>query len=116
MGETEDERNSQAGQLFENFVQATTCKGTLQAFSILCRQLELNPSDHRGFYSSLKAAVTYWKAKGLWGKLDKRASHKEYSKGKACTDTKVSGTLASQILILVACQLILRLKMSLFVA
>ncbi|XP_050955630.1 F-actin-monooxygenase mical2b isoform X6 [Labeo rohita] len=88
MGETEDERNSQAGQLFENFVQATTCKGTLQAFSILCRQLELNPSDHRGFYSSLKAAVTYWKAKGLWGKLDKRASHKEYSKGKACTDTK----------------------------
>ncbi|XP_059402782.1 F-actin-monooxygenase mical2b-like isoform X3 [Carassius carassius] len=88
MGETEDERTSQAGQLFENFVQATTCKGTLQAFSILCRQLELNLSDHRDFYSSLKAAVTYWKAKGLWGKLDKRASHKEYSKGKACADTK----------------------------
>ncbi|XP_016366998.1 protein-methionine sulfoxide oxidase mical2b-like isoform X2 [Sinocyclocheilus rhinocerous] len=88
MGETEDERTSQAGQLFENFVQATTCKGTLQAFSILCRQLELNLSDHRGFYSSLKAAITYWKAKGLWGKLDKRASHKEYSKGKACTDTR----------------------------
>lgn len=90
MGETEDERTSQAGQLFENFVQATTCKGTLQAFSVLCRQLELNPSDHRGFYSSLKAAVTYWKAKGLWGKLDKRASHKEYNKGKACADTRVS--------------------------
>ncbi|XP_067234971.1 F-actin-monooxygenase mical2b isoform X4 [Chanodichthys erythropterus] len=88
MGETEDERTSQAGQLFENFVQATTCKGTLQAFSVLCRQLELNPSDHRGFYSSLKAAVTYWKAKGLWGKLDKRASHKEYNKGKACADTR----------------------------
>lgn len=84
----EDERTSQAGQLFENFVQATTCKGTLQAFSVLCRQLELNPSDHRGFYSSLKAAITYWKAKGLWGKLDKRASHKEYSKGKACVDTR----------------------------
>uniref|UniRef100_A0A8C1IBE6 F-actin monooxygenase n=1 Tax=Cyprinus carpio TaxID=7962 RepID=A0A8C1IBE6_CYPCA len=88
MGETEDERTSQAGQLFENFVQATTCKGTLQAFSILCRQLELNLSDHRDFYSSLKAAITYWKAKGLWGKLDKRASHKEYSKGKACADTR----------------------------
>ncbi|XP_067292227.1 F-actin-monooxygenase mical2b isoform X3 [Pseudorasbora parva] len=88
MGETEDERASQAGQLFENFVQATTCKGTLQAFSILCRQLELNPSDHRGFYSSLKAAITYWKAKGLWGKLDKRASHKEYNKGKVCADTR----------------------------
>ncbi|XP_059392734.1 F-actin-monooxygenase mical2b isoform X2 [Carassius carassius] len=88
MGETEDERTSQAGQLFENFMQATTCKGTLQAFSVLCRQLELNPSDHRGFYSSLKAAVTYWKVKALWGKLDKRASHKEYNKGKACADTR----------------------------
>ncbi|XP_051545601.1 F-actin-monooxygenase mical2b isoform X3 [Myxocyprinus asiaticus] len=88
MGETEDERTSQAGQLFENFVQATTCKGTLQAFTVLSRQLELNPADHRGFYSSLKAAVTYWKAKGLWGKLDKRASHKEYNKGKVCVDTK----------------------------
>lgn len=98
MGETEDERASQAGQLFENFVQATTCKGTLQAFSILCRQLELNPSDHRGFYSSLKAAITYWKAQGLWAKLDKRASHKEYNKGKACTETRVS--LQSSICVL----------------
>ncbi|XP_073798348.1 F-actin-monooxygenase mical2b isoform X8 [Danio rerio] len=88
MGETEEERTSQAGQLFENFIQATTCKGTLQAFSVLCRQLELNPSDHRGFYSSLKTAVTFWKAKGLWGKLDKRAGHKEYSKGRACADTR----------------------------
>ncbi|XP_051979014.1 F-actin-monooxygenase mical2b-like isoform X1 [Xyrauchen texanus] len=88
MEETEDERASQASQLFENFVQATTCKGTLQAFSILCRQLELNPTDYRVFYSSLKAAVTYWKAKGLWDKLDKRASHKEYNKGKACVDTR----------------------------
>ncbi|XP_066504577.1 F-actin-monooxygenase mical2b isoform X1 [Hoplias malabaricus] len=88
MGETEDEKNSQASQLFENFVQASTCKGTLQAFSVLCRQLELDPSDHRDFYSSLKAAVTTWKAKALWTKLDKRASHKEYKKGKACVDTR----------------------------
>nr|XP_055048021.1 F-actin-monooxygenase mical2b isoform X8 [Misgurnus anguillicaudatus] len=88
MGETEDERVLQAAQLYENFVQATTCKGTMQAFSILCRQLDLDPSDHRTFYSSLKAAVTYWKAKALWGKLDKRCAHKEYSKGKTCVDTR----------------------------
>ncbi|XP_028843120.1 F-actin-monooxygenase mical2b isoform X5 [Denticeps clupeoides] len=88
MGETEDERTSQAGQLFENFVQASTCKGTMQAFCILCRQLELDPSNYTDFYHSLKSAVTSWKAKGLWSKLDKRASHKEYMKGKACTDTK----------------------------
>ncbi|KAL7885421.1 hypothetical protein AOLI_G00057160 [Acnodon oligacanthus] len=88
MGEMEDERNSQASQLFENFVQASTCKGTLQAFSVLCRQLDLDPADHQGFYSSLKAAVTSWKAKALWTKLDKRASHKEYKKGQACADTR----------------------------
>ncbi|XP_053091772.1 F-actin-monooxygenase mical2b isoform X13 [Pangasianodon hypophthalmus] len=88
MGETEDERSSQASQLFENFVQASTCKGTLQAFGLLCRQLELDPDDHRGFYSSLKAAVTSWKAKALWTKLDKRANHKEYKKGRACADIR----------------------------
>uniref|UniRef100_A0A3P8YFF6 F-actin monooxygenase n=1 Tax=Esox lucius TaxID=8010 RepID=A0A3P8YFF6_ESOLU len=86
MGETEDERTAQAGQLFENFAQASTCKGTLQAFSILCRQMDLDPLDYRNFYSNLKATATNWKAKALWTKLDKRANHKEYSKkgGKKC--------------------------------
>ncbi|XP_064169894.1 F-actin-monooxygenase mical2b isoform X2 [Anguilla rostrata] len=88
MGETEEEKSAQAGQLFENFVQASTCKGTLQAFNILCRQLDLDPLDHKSFYSRLKARVTFWKAKALWSKLDKRAAHKEYKKGKACTGTK----------------------------
>ncbi|XP_062856856.1 F-actin-monooxygenase mical2b isoform X3 [Trichomycterus rosablanca] len=88
MGENEDERSSQATQLFETFVRASTCKGTLQAFSLLCRQLELDPTNHGGFYSSLKAAITSWKAKALWTKLDKRASHKEYKKGKACPDLR----------------------------
>ncbi|KAK3564866.1 hypothetical protein QTP86_030805 [Hemibagrus guttatus] len=88
MGEVEDERSSRASQLFENFVQASTCKGTLQAFGLLCRQLELDPTDHQGFYSSLKAAVTSWKAKALWTKLDKRANHKEYKKGRACADLR----------------------------
>jgi hypothetical protein len=89
MGEKEDERSAQAGQLFENFVQASTCKGTLQAFSILCRQMDLDPLDYRNFYSNLKATVTNWKAKALWTKLDKRAGHKEYKKAKACEGTRV---------------------------
>lgn len=88
MGETEEEREN-VGKLFENFVQALTCKGTLQAFNLLCRQLDLNPADSHTFYSSLKAKVTTWKAKALWSKLDKRMSHKEYKKGQACVDTKV---------------------------
>ncbi|KAK5602267.1 Protein-methionine sulfoxide oxidase mical2b [Crenichthys baileyi] len=88
MGETEDERTAQASQLFENFVRASTCKGTLQAFSILCRQLELDPLDHSNFYSSLKAAVSSWKVKALWTKLDKRAQQKVYNHNKACQGTR----------------------------
>ncbi|KAM7396257.1 hypothetical protein PAMP_019314 [Pampus punctatissimus] len=88
MGETEDERTAQTSQLFENFVQSSTCKGTLQAFSILCRQLELDPLDYSNFYSSLKAAVSSWKVKALWTKLDKRAQHKVYSQNKACQGTR----------------------------
>ncbi|XP_046890944.1 protein-methionine sulfoxide oxidase mical2b isoform X2 [Hypomesus transpacificus] len=88
MGETEEERSVQAGQLFENFVQASTCKGTLQAFSILCRLMDLDPLEHATFYSNLKATVTSWKAKALWTKLDKRASQKEYNQSKACPGTK----------------------------
>ncbi|MGH0140511.1 UNVERIFIED_CONTAM: hypothetical protein FKN15_019770 [Acipenser sinensis] len=88
MGNNDDEKNSQACQLFENFVQASTCKGTLQAFNILCRQLELDPQDYNSFYTALKSKVTFWKAKALWSKLDKRASHKEYQKGKACPGTR----------------------------
>ncbi|XP_054518089.2 F-actin-monooxygenase MICAL2 isoform X13 [Pan troglodytes] len=88
MGENEDEKQAQAGQVFENFVQASTCKGTLQAFNILTRHLDLDPLDHRNFYSKLKSKVTTWKAKALWYKLDKRGSHKEYKRGKSCTNTK----------------------------
>ncbi|XP_032282993.1 F-actin-monooxygenase MICAL2 isoform X8 [Phoca vitulina] len=88
MGENEDEKQSQAGQVFENFVQASTCKGTLQAFNILTRHLDLDPLDHRNFYSKLKSKVTTWKAKALWYKLDKRGSHKEYKRGKSCMNTK----------------------------
>ncbi|XP_058401977.1 F-actin-monooxygenase MICAL2 isoform X3 [Diceros bicornis minor] len=88
MGENEDEKQTQAGQIFENFVQASTCKGTLQAFNILTRQLDLDPLDHRHFYSTLKSKVNTWKAKALWYKLDKRGSHKEYKRGKSCMNTK----------------------------
>ncbi|XP_029948659.1 F-actin-monooxygenase MICAL2 isoform X2 [Salarias fasciatus] len=87
MGEAEEERDN-AGKLFENFMQASTCKGTLQAFNVLCRCLDLDPADHHSFYSSLKERLTSWKAKALWSKLDKRMSNKEYKKGQACVGTK----------------------------
>uniref|UniRef100_A0A665W966 F-actin monooxygenase n=1 Tax=Echeneis naucrates TaxID=173247 RepID=A0A665W966_ECHNA len=74
--------------LFDNFVQATTCKGTLKAFQELCDHLEVKPTEHKVFYHKLKSKLNYWKAKALWAKLDKRASHKEYKKGRACANSK----------------------------
>lgn len=75
-------------KMFESFVQASTCKGTLQAFNVLCRKLELDPSDSSTFYTNLKARVTSWKAKALWAKLDKRMSHREYKRGQTAAGTK----------------------------
>uniref|UniRef100_A0A1A8NDU9 F-actin monooxygenase n=1 Tax=Nothobranchius rachovii TaxID=451742 RepID=A0A1A8NDU9_9TELE len=74
--------------LFDKFVQASTCKGTLKAFQELCEHLEVKPSEHRIFYHKLKSKLNYWKAKALWVKLDKRAVQKEYKKGRACANTK----------------------------
>ncbi|MGH0149185.1 UNVERIFIED_CONTAM: hypothetical protein FKN15_032705 [Acipenser sinensis] len=78
----------QAHVLFDRFVQGTTFKGTLKAFQELCDYLELKPSDYRIFYHKLKSKLNYWKAKALWAKLDKRASHKDYKKGRACANSK----------------------------
>ncbi|XP_048869190.1 protein-methionine sulfoxide oxidase mical3a-like isoform X26 [Brienomyrus brachyistius] len=79
---------NQSHVLFDRFVQATTCKGTLRSFQELCDFLELKPSEYRIFYHKLKSRLNYWKAKALWAKLDKRASHKDYKKGRACTNSR----------------------------
>ncbi|KAA0715142.1 Protein-methionine sulfoxide oxidase mical3a [Triplophysa tibetana] len=78
----------QSHVLFDRFVQATTCKGTLKAFQELCDFLQLKTNEHCVFYHKLKSKLNYWKAKALWAKLDKRANHKEYKKGRACANTK----------------------------
>ncbi|XP_077196791.1 F-actin-monooxygenase MICAL3 isoform X16 [Paroedura picta] len=88
MEERSNEKVNQAHVLFDRFVQATTCKGTLKAFQELCDYLELKPKDYRTFYHKLKSKLNYWKAKALWAKLDKRGCHKDFKKGKVCTNTK----------------------------
>ncbi|XP_005530616.1 PREDICTED: protein-methionine sulfoxide oxidase MICAL3 isoform X18 [Pseudopodoces humilis] len=88
MEESKNDKVNQAHVLFDRFVQASTCKGTLKAFQELCDYLELKPKDYRSFYHKLKSKLNYWKAKALWAKLDKRGSHKDYKKGKACANTK----------------------------
>ncbi|KAJ8269534.1 hypothetical protein COCON_G00121410 [Conger conger] len=79
---------NQSHVLFDRFSQASTCKGTLKAFQELCDFLDLRPTDCRIFYHKLKSRLNYWKAKALWAKLDKRACHKDYKKGRACANSK----------------------------
>ncbi|KAM4615674.1 protein-methionine sulfoxide oxidase mical3b [Polymixia lowei] len=87
MGDEADPE-SQAQELFEDFVQATTCRTTLRAFNQLCEHLQLaQPPTERPLYHTIKERLNYWKANGLWAKLDKRAAHQEYMTGRACAHT-----------------------------
>uniref|UniRef100_A0A4W4HKY3 FAD-binding domain-containing protein n=2 Tax=Electrophorus electricus TaxID=8005 RepID=A0A4W4HKY3_ELEEL len=79
---------NQAHVLFENFVAAKTCKEVRQTFAELCRHLEVDPKDYQHFYIRLKERLNFWKAKELWQKIDKRASHPDYEQGKTCAKTK----------------------------
>ncbi|XP_016302956.1 protein-methionine sulfoxide oxidase mical3b isoform X4 [Sinocyclocheilus anshuiensis] len=78
---------SQAHTLFDAFVQAATCRETLRAFQELCKELKLHPGSQPQFYHTMRSRLHDWKAKALWAKLDKRASHREYMRGHACTST-----------------------------
>ncbi|CAB1440627.1 unnamed protein product [Pleuronectes platessa] len=73
---------------FDLFVQAPTCKDVKHQFAELCKQLDVNPREFRTFYIKVKERLNYWRAKALWTKLDKRASHADYQQGKACTKNK----------------------------
>ncbi|KAM3858885.1 protein-methionine sulfoxide oxidase mical3b [Diretmus argenteus] len=78
----------QAQELFDGFVQATTCRTTLRAFSHLCEHLQLTQTPTvRPLYHTIKERLNYWKANGVWAKLDKRAAHQEYMRGRACANT-----------------------------
>ncbi|XP_069797581.1 F-actin-monooxygenase mical1-like isoform X3 [Narcine bancroftii] len=80
--------DNEAHCLFDKFLQGKTCKETLSLFQELCHLLCLDPTDYHTFYHKLKGSLNYWKAKALWVKLDKRASHKDYEQGQACVNTK----------------------------
>ncbi|XP_017274751.1 F-actin-monooxygenase mical1 [Kryptolebias marmoratus] len=73
---------------FDLFVQAKTCPEVKLRFTELCRQLHIDPTDFRSFYTKLKEKLNYWKAKALWTKLDKRVSQAVYQQGKVCSKNK----------------------------
>ncbi|XP_029485958.2 protein-methionine sulfoxide oxidase mical3b-like isoform X2 [Oncorhynchus nerka] len=94
----EAEKEGHAQVLFDEFVQASTCRTTLCAFNLLCEHLQLTHTHtqpqtypptqpQRPFYHILKERLSYWKANALWAKLDKRAAHHEYGKGRVCANT-----------------------------
>uniref|UniRef100_A0A3P8XNY6 Molecule interacting with CasL protein 1 n=1 Tax=Esox lucius TaxID=8010 RepID=A0A3P8XNY6_ESOLU len=74
--------------LFDQFVQAQTCKEVQRTFSELCQHLQVDPRQYQSFYTKLKESLNYWKAKALWVKLDKRAQHQDYQQGKICARNK----------------------------
>ncbi|XP_065325529.1 protein-methionine sulfoxide oxidase mical3b isoform X9 [Pelmatolapia mariae] len=77
----------QAQELFDEFVSASTCRATLRSFSQLCEHLQLDPSTaERPLYRPIKCRLNYWRANGLWAKLDRRGAQEEYQRARACSD------------------------------
>ncbi|XP_076311448.1 molecule interacting with CasL isoform X1 [Tachypleus tridentatus] len=81
--------SAMASDVFDQFLCAGTFKATLSTYRYLCEVLRIKPTNYSTFYPKLKAKLRSWKAASLWSKLDKRASHKCYNRGKACPNTRV---------------------------
>ncbi|KAL2087369.1 hypothetical protein ACEWY4_016197 [Coilia grayii] len=75
----------QAQVLFDAFVQASTCRATLSAFEQVCLLLGLQSGPR--LYHTLRPRLDYWRARALWTRLDKRATHTLYQRGQACANT-----------------------------
>lgn len=79
-----------ADYIFDAFLKAGTCKTVLSSFHQLCEALELKHTNHHLFYRRLSSQLTSWKAQTVWVKLNKRMAQREYRKGEACANTRVS--------------------------
>ena len=89
--EDDNEHASLVEAAFDQFFTAVTCKSILSSFQQLLDVTGLRHVDHCEFYTRLKEQLrSSWKAQSLWAKLDKRAAHRDYNRGRACKDTKVS--------------------------
>ncbi|XP_004564992.2 protein-methionine sulfoxide oxidase mical3b isoform X6 [Maylandia zebra] len=77
----------QAQELFDEFVSASTCRAALRSFSQLCEHLQLDPSTaERPLYRPIKRRLNYWRANGLWAKLDRRGAQEEYQRARVCSN------------------------------
>ncbi|XP_043503426.1 F-actin-monooxygenase Mical isoform X1 [Polistes fuscatus] len=78
-----------AGDVFDQFCNATTLKSILGHYRNLCELLKIKPNTISQFYPKLKSKLRSWKAQALWKKFDQRANHKCYNRGKACPNARV---------------------------
>ena len=81
-----DEMTSE--DIFTEFV--TVSADLLEVMSIfeqLCASLDINTHNYKTVYQSLTARLTFWKAKNLWNKIEKKAKHVDY-KNKPCAKLK----------------------------
>ncbi|XP_044734028.1 F-actin-monooxygenase Mical-like isoform X2 [Chrysoperla carnea] len=84
-----DEGAALATDVFDHFCAATTLKSILGLHRHMCDLLKLRPTNLPLFYPKLKLKLRSWKAQALWKRLDIRANHKCYGRGKACASTRV---------------------------
>ncbi|XP_020307675.2 protein-methionine sulfoxide oxidase mical3a isoform X3 [Oncorhynchus kisutch] len=68
-------------------VPSTCCVSTFSSHTHTQPQTYPPTQPQRPFYHTLKERLSYWKANALWAKLDKRAAHHEYGKGRVCANT-----------------------------
>ncbi|BFZ24995.1 hypothetical protein BsWGS_28034 [Bradybaena similaris] len=86
----EGDQNSSFEHLFDEFVTAATCKTILGCFHQLQDSSRLLNDNCTYLYEELKARLKgSWRAQSLFSKLDKKAAHKDYNKGKVCSKLKV---------------------------
>ncbi|XP_026573943.1 F-actin-monooxygenase MICAL1-like [Pseudonaja textilis] len=88
MTQQDGEQPNQSHSLFDAFLHAKQCKEVLSRFEELCSYLNLEHTGQIHFYHKLKSSLNYWSAKALWTKLDKKAGHRDYDQGRACSNTK----------------------------
>lgn len=97
-GHAEADLSASCDHVFDQFVTAVTCKAILTSFNQLLDLTGLRHASHTQFYEKLKSKLKgSWKAQNLWAKLDKRAAHRDYKKGQACSNMRVSPSFLQSV-------------------
>ncbi|XP_046391004.1 F-actin-monooxygenase MICAL3 isoform X2 [Ischnura elegans] len=78
-----------ASEVFDRFCAANTLRTILSLHRHLCDLLRIKPTNFPQFYPKIRGRLRSWKAEAIWAKFDKRASHKCYSRGRMCPNTRV---------------------------